>query len=255
MNAFAAPVLFTPGDNDWWDCTKHGNLDFIESLDYIRKTHFSSNFTLGLKPLKLFNQNKSGYPENLSLIKDNIGFITLHVVRERNQMIPLDPDRKKEYDARKEANLSWLEQSFKELDSLDAIVVVLHANILEKQNIPLKMLAHNIIKNKKLLFNFENYKLAYKSLFIDSDYEFRLPYRDIGKLIQKLSLEFKKPVLLLHGDTHFHRITPPLKKFPNLHIIETFGSPDYKAIEIIVQPKSKNPFKVHRIFNSDNLEK
>jgi hypothetical protein len=170
-------------------------------------------------------------------------------------MIPLDPDRKKEYDARKEANLSWLEQSFKELDSLDAIVVVLHANILEKQNIPLKMLAHKIIKNKELLFNFENYKLAYKSLFIDSDYEFRLPYRDIGKLIQKLSLEFKKPVLLLHGDTHFHRITPPLKKFPNLHIIETFGSPDYKAIEIIVQPKSKNPFKVHRIFNSDNLEK
>jgi len=78
MNSFDAPVLFTLGDNDWTDCPKN-SYNSIERLNYYRQTHFNSNITLGAKPLKVFNQNESGYPENMRLLKDNIGFVTVHV--------------------------------------------------------------------------------------------------------------------------------------------------------------------------------
>jgi len=145
--------------------------------------------------------------------------------------------------------LLWLKDSFREFNDTDAIVVTLHANMFESQKLPLRMLAHKVYKDKKLLLKLETYEALYRTFFLNSDYKFKLPYRDIGRSIQKLSSDFKKPVLLLHGDTHFHRITRPLKNFPYLHVIETFGSPNIKAIEIAIRPKSKNPFKVERIIN------
>ena len=248
MNSFDAPVLFTLGDNDWTDCPK-SDFNSIERLNYYRKTHFDSNSTLGAKPLKVFNQSESGYPENIRLSKDNIGFVTVHVIRTINNIIPLKSDLREEFVSRNIANLAWLEQSFNEFSNTDAIVVTLHANMFESQKLPLKMLAHKIYKNKKLLIDYKTYKTLFRTLFGSPDYKFKLPYRDIGATIQKLSSDFKKPLLLLHGDTHFHRITRPLKNFPYLHVIETFGSPNIKAIEITVQPKSKNPFKVKQIIN------
>lgn len=248
MNSFDAPVLFALGDNDWTDCPKR-DYDSIERLNYYRQTHFNSNITLGSKSIEVFNQNETGHPENMRLSKDNIGFVTVHVIRTINNMIPLEPDLREEFFLRNEANLLWLKQSFSEFNDTDAIVVTLHANMFESQRLPFKMLAHKIYKNKKLLLSYETYKTLFRTLFGGPNYKFKLPYRDIGKSIQKLSSEFKKPVLLLHGDTHFHRITRPLKDFPYLHVIETFGSPNVKAIEIAVQPKSKNPFKVKKIIN------
>ena len=248
MNSFDAPVLFTLGDNDWSDCPK-SEFNSIERLNYYRKTHFHSNSTLGARPLKVFNQSKSGYPENIRLLKDNIGFVTVHVIRTINNIIPVEPDLREEFVSRNEANLTWLEQSFTEFNNTDGIVVALHANMFESQRLPLRMLVHKIYKNKKLLLSSQTYKTLFRTLFGGPDYKFKLPYRDIGRSIQKLSSEFKKPVLLLHGDTHFHRITKPLKNFPYLHVIETFGSPNIKAIEIAVRPKSKIPFKVKQIIN------
>lgn len=250
MNSFDAPVLFTLGDNDWTDCPKK-DYNSIERLNYYRKTYFNSNITLGSKPVEVFNQNEIGYPENMRLLKDNIGFVTVHVTRAINHAIPLEPDLRKEFFSRNEANLLWLKNSFLEFNDTDAIVVTLHANMFESQRLPLKMLIHKIYKNKKLLLNYDTYIKLFRTLFGSPNYKFKLPYRDIGRTIQKLSSEFKKPVLLLHGDTHFHRITKPLKNFPYLHVIETFGNPNIKAIEIAVQPKSKNPFKVKQIINSN----
>ena len=248
MNNFDAPVLFTLGDNDWLDCPKN-DYNSIERLNYYRQTYFNSHSTLGARPLKVSNQNESGYPENMSLIKDNIGFVTLHVVRTIKQIIPLDPEFREEFDSRNEANLAWLKHSFREFNDTDAIVVTLHANMFESQKLPLRMLAHKIYKDKKLLLSYETYKTLFRTLFGNSDYKFKLPYRDIGRSIQKLSSDFKKPVLLLYGDTHFHRTEPPLKNFPYLYVIETFGSPNIKAIEIAIRPKSENPFKVKQIIN------
>ena len=256
MNDFAAPVLYTPGDNDWTDCAKYADFTPVERLNYLRQIHYSSSVTLGARPLPVSNQNESGYPENMRFKKDNIGFITVHVVGSYNNMITSDSDRMKEFYSRNKANLAWLEESFKVLNSTDAIVVALHANMFEG-TLSLRKIASDIKKNKKLLLSFKTYERVcigviqkLRSVFKVVDYKFALPYREIGKSIQKNSSDFQKPVLLLHGDTHIHRTYRPFKKnYPYLHAIETYGSPDIKAIEIIIQPKSKYPFKVERVFN------
>ena len=169
-------LFFTLGDNDWTDCPKK-DYNSIERLNYYRKTHFNSNITLGSKPIEVFNQNETGYPENMRLLKDNIGFMTVHVIRTINHKIPLEPDLREEFFLRNEANLLWLKNSFVEFSDSDAIVVALHANMFQSQRLPFKMLIHKIYKNKKLLLNYETYKTLFRTLFGGPNYKFKLPYR------------------------------------------------------------------------------
>ena len=256
MNDFVAPLLYTPGDNDWTDCAKYADYNPVERLNYLRQTHYSAGVTLGAQPLPVSNQIETGYPENMRLVKDNIGFITVHVVGSYNNMITSDASRMMEFYSRNKANLAWLDESFKALNNTDAIVVALHASMFEKR-LSLRKIVSDIKKNKRLLLSFKTYQRAsvgviqkLRSIFKVVDYKFALPFREIGESIKKNSLIFKKPVLLLHGDTHNHRTYQPFKKnYPYLHAIETYGSPDIKAIEIAIKPKSKNPFKVERVFN------
>lgn len=247
MNSFDAPLLFALGDNDWTDCPK-SDFNSIERLNYYRQTHFSSNSTLGAQPLKVSNQNELGYPENMRFKKDNIGFITVHVVGSQNNMIKSDLEKMREFSSRNKVNLTWLEESFNVLSDTDAIVVTLHANMIKKKRNPLRKLASTIKKDLKLALSYKTYKTLYEDITIKVPYyTFKLPYRDIGGSIQKHSFNYKKPVLILHGDTHRHNILKPTENFPYLHVIETFGTPRIKAIEIAIRPKSKNPFKVEQI--------
>lgn len=251
MNDFAAPVLYTPGDNDWTDCggARDGNFNSLERLNYLRQTYFNSGKTLGAYPLSVFDQSRAGYPENMRFIKNNIGFITVHVVGSKNNLITSDLNSMKEFYARNEANLAWLEESFKAFNKADAIVVALHANMFERNFQSFRNIVLRINEDKKLLLSSKTYiKLIYRAFKVVD--RLGLPYRDIGKNIRNYSSELKIPVLLLHGDNHDHRIYQPFKKnYPYLHAIEVYGSPDVKAIEITVRPKSKQPFKVERVFN------
>lgn len=251
MNDFIAPVLYTPGDNDWTDCgrARDGKFDSIERLNYLRKTYYQEEMTLGAVSLSVHNQNKDGYPENMRFIKSNIGFITVHVVGSNNNLDTLDLDRIKEYYDRNAANLAWLKESFAALNKADAIVVALHANMFERKFDSFRKIFSKINDDKMLLLSLKTYgKLSYRVFKLES--RLALPYRNIGKALLNYSSELKKPILLLHGDTHDHRTYQPFKKkFPYFHAIEVYGAPDVKAIEITVQPKSKRPFQVVRVFS------
>ena len=221
MNRFLAPVLYTPGDNEWTDCkkTEVGNFDPIERLSYIRATHFQNSMTLGQRPIPVENQAKDGFPENARLILNNIGFVTVHVVGSNNNFNPKDLTAVKEFMARNEANIKWLSESFIAFKDVDAIVVALHADM------------YNPISGFR------------KGWWPQS------PFRDIGVILGKRSSVLKKPVLLLYGDSHEHKVFQPFpEKRPYLHAIEVFGYPDIKAIEIAVRPTAEHPFSVTRVF-------
>ena len=49
FNSLKAPVIFTPGDNDWTDCDrpKNGGVNSLVALDAERQIFFSTPFTLG----------------------------------------------------------------------------------------------------------------------------------------------------------------------------------------------------------------
>lgn len=221
MNDFTAPVLYTPGDNEWTDCkfTDVGDFDPLERLKHLRAVYFNSGKTLGMEPEPVTNQAKAGYPENARLMKGNIGFITVHVVGSNNNFNPGDPKAADEFFARNKADVAWLEESFAALKDADAIVVALHADMFR---------------------SLSGFREGWHAMS---------PFRDIGITLGKQSSALKKPVLLLYGDSHEHKVFQPFKKHrPYLHAIEVYGHPDIKAIEIAVRPKAKRPFQVERVF-------
>ena len=86
INNLNSPVLYTPGDNEWRDCIDKAKGDTynLERLAYIRESYFSKNQTLGRNPALVENQKMRGYPENARLTKNNIAFITTHLVGSQN---------------------------------------------------------------------------------------------------------------------------------------------------------------------------
>ena len=215
MNSLNAPVLYTIGDNEWLDCTDKykGDKYNLERLAYIRETYFSKNRTLGLKPSNVENQSYRGYPENARLMIKNIAFITAHVLGEDNNF---DPYRKKnnfEYFNRDQANIDWITKSFERYKEASAYVVAIHANVL----------------------------------FGKAGF---LTYKDFASCLLELSNKYKKPVLLLVGDSHQFKAFQPLRsRFPFLHVIQNFGYPDKKAIEIEINLSKRIPFNVTKIID------
>ncbi len=222
MNDFGAPVLYTPGDNEWTDCrdTQQGKFDPLRRLAYIRSSYFQTGQTLGRAPVPVENQGGAGYPENARLKMNNSGFITLHVVGSNNNFDPNHPSAITEFMARNKADLDWLSESFDAFEETDAIVVALHADMFRPQS----------------------------GFF--RDWQRWSPYRDIGVLLGKRSSAWEKPVLLLYGDSHKHKAFQPFPDLrPYLYAIQIYGEPDIKAIEIAVRPESDSPFSVSRVFD------
>ncbi len=222
MDSFDAPVLYTPGDNEWTDCgaTEVGTFDPLERLAYLRRTYFKGGKTLGTKPAPVANQARRGYPENARLMKGNVGFITVHVVGSNNNFSPSDPAAADEFYARNQANVAWLDDSFEAFADADAIVVALHADMFR---------------------SLSGFREGWHSMS---------PFRDIGVTLGKQSSALKKPVLLLYGDSHEHKVFQPFRTYrPYLHAIEVYGHPDLKAIEISVRPDARKPFSVSRVFS------
>lgn len=220
MNEVTAPVLYTPGDNEWTDCaeTEAGPFDPLERLAYIRKTYFKGGMSLGAEPVRLSTQARRGYPENARHMVGNVGFITVHVVGSNNNFKPDNLAGVKEFMARNAADVAWLEESFDALKDADAIVVALHADMFS----PLS-----------------GFSKGWHSMS---------PFRDIGVTLGQQSSKLEKPVLLLYGDSHEFKSFQPFPKYrPFLHAIEVFGYPDIKAIEISVDPDARKPFRVTRI--------
>ena len=185
----------------------------IDRLGEIRETFFSKDLTLGRNPSIVENQRLRGYPENSRLMKRNVAFITAHVVGENNNFDPYIKKNTLEYLNRDDANIDWITESFEKYKDASAFVLAIHADIFKGKNIP---------------FLYERF--AYTLL--------------------NLSNKYKKPLLLLTGNSHkFKAYQPMSSKYPFLHVIQNFGYPDIKAIEIEVNPSNKIPFNVINIID------
>jgi hypothetical protein len=214
MNTLNAPVLYTPGDNEWRDCydkTK-GDDHNLERLAYIRKTYFSNQQTLGKNPSFVENQGARGYPENARLMKGGVAFITAHVVGSKNNFDPMSKSNTMEYFERDAANIDWVTESFKKYEYASAFVVAIHADMWTSPA------PH---------------------------------FHRFSNALYELSNKHEKPVLVLFGDSHMFRVFQPMpEKYPLINAIEVFGYPDLKAIEVEVDPSKKTPFNVIKIISN-----
>ncbi len=225
--AFLNPhrTIYTPGDNDWTDCdrftlsTRH---DEMERLAYLRQLFFhQDHYQLSKDIPGLIRQE--GFIENARWKIDHMAFATIHIPgtnNGRNEIMRSNvEDALNEADYRDQSNEIWLQQLFTVAESAQAVVIAFHADIFEFD--------HN-----KLVCGPDHRR--------DCD-----GYRSIRDSIKRKAIFFKKPVLLVHGDTLAYCLHQPYPEIPNLWRLNTPG--DHKYIDIShiqFDPNNKDrPFK------------
>lgn len=226
------PLVYTPGDNDWTDC--HGPRITGENpsqrLDKLREMFFQGDRTVGRRTLALNRQSQSANPafakyrENVRWDFGGVTFLTLHVVGSNNGR-GRTPGGDAEYEERNRANRAWLEEGFAHAKSVKsrAIMIVQQANLFpEFPPFP------GTVKEPSGL-------------------------SDIRAKLQNETAAFGKPVVLVHGDSHFFRIDKPLSPrrvrgrfadpaFENFTRVETFGTPYHHWLEVTVDANDPGVF-------------
>ena len=212
--AYSKPVVYTPGDNEWTDC--HGvGADPIERLDKLRELFFKDPKTLRLDRLNVVPQSHNPkfatYVENYRFSRAGVAFVVAHVVGSGNNFRPDSPPSMKEFRERNAANIAFLNESFAEAIANDVpgVVVVIHAN---------------------------------------PDFEKGVGegFKDFLSVMRKFLSEYHKPVVCIHGDTHYYRVDKPLKEaaatYLNFTRMEVFGSPNVAGVVVSVDPRDPQVF-------------
>lgn len=224
FEASRAPFIYVPGDNEWTDCHRsdNGNYDPIERLNKLRELFWADDYSLGQTKLKLEQQSSnpkySDYRENSRWIYGDVLFVGLNIPGSNNNYGRNDL-MDQEFYQRSNANSAWLSESFQLAKSknLAGVMVIIQAN---------PNFNHGMIRRN------------------------RDGYRDFRELLLQEVVAFKKPVVLVHGDTHQFRIDQPLYEGKTLEIVknftrlETFGSPFINWVKVTVDPNDPKLFQI-----------
>lgn len=231
FNALAHPLIYTPGDNEWTDCHEGQNVkgfDPLERLAKLRTTFFQGEKSLGKRTMPLLRQSRdpdfAKYRENVRWDLDGVTFVTLHVPGSNNGL-GRAPDGDAEFAERNKANMNWLRQAFAHAkgNNSRAVMVIQQANMFpEMPPFPGKP-------------------------------ETPSGFTDLRTLLEQEATAFQKPVILVHGDSHYFRIDNPFRKdappgqrpppsLENFLRVETFGSPNHHWVHVTVSPNDPNVF-------------
>jgi len=234
FNQYLSPVIYSIGDNEWTDCHRPlaGSYDPIKRLQNIRKIFFNSKMSLGKQQLQLTRQadldpKYNQYVENSIWVKNNVLFVNLHIPGSNNNF-ERDESAKQEYYVRNQANLSWINQAFTLATDKKYAGVVL----------------------------FYQADMFYSPSQVT---DLTSGYRDTLQALSRHAQAFKKPILLIHGDSHRLIIDQPLKSIDQKHILENvmrlqvMGAEQIQAVEIQVNPKAIQPFSFTPIMIRDNM--
>ncbi len=221
------PVVYTPGDNEWYDCWNHLWNAFapFNRLAEIRRLFFKDpERSLGGRPIPVESQGGEGvfaeFVENVRWEHDGVLFATVHVIGSANGTAPF-PDRPAAHDREAErrmaAAVTWLHDTFQAAATINAraVVVAFHAapGFTEPEDNP-----------RRTLF---------------------------APLIHRLREEaenFGSPVLAIHGDWHEYIVDHPMKRKERDAVLSNFtrlqvpGSTDVGWVRVTVTADSVQPF-------------
>lgn len=226
---FENPFIYTPGDNEWTDCNRKdaGAYSPEERLEVVRKTFFRDHNSYGKNKLALTSQSLNPsftkFVENNRWTLGNIAFATIHLVGTNNNFVIDSKNHNQEFYERNEANLAWLDEVFKEAKA--------------KNNLGL------VLFTQADMFNGDKGTLGFESIL---------------KKLAELTQDFKKPVLLINGDSHQFVINKPLKDkatkatLMNFTRLQVFGETDIHAVKISVDPNSSQLFLFEQLLIQGN---
>jgi hypothetical protein len=226
---FEHPLVYTPGDNEWTDCwqPRAGGHDPVAMLARLRQAFFARPESLGRETMPLTRQAdidpaNAAYVENARWEHHGVVFATVHVVGSDNNRPPeagaQPPGAAEEFPARDAANRAWIAEAFAEAGRTGAPALV---------------------------------------LMIQADMYFgdRCGFGDTeGVRATRIALaegaaRFGRPVLLLHGDSHFFLADYPVRDAENRVLgnvlrVMVPGAQDIRAVRIEVDPAAAEPFAV-----------
>jgi hypothetical protein len=226
FGTFEQPLVYTPGDNEWTDCHRDaaGGFDPLERLRKLRSMFFVGPQSLGRTTMPIERQADLAlahgqFVENARWTRDGVIFATVHMVGsnngfERNEAMT------GEYFGRNAANVAWIEDTFAKAATTNA---------------------------PALVFAFQADPL------FQVDPKSGLTYANSGfantlKAFATGAESFKKPVLLIHGDTHIFIVDQPLKAadgksaLENVYRLEVMGADKVQAIRVRVDPSDPAVF-------------
>lgn len=203
---FHAPLIYTPGDNEWSDCWRAlgATHDPLERLQKLRSLFFANGYSLGQQKLRLARQS-AAYPEHARWTHDAIVFATLNVPGGKNNLrMP------EEAAARGKALRHWIESTFE------------FARTHRHRAVVLAMQANPFLGNHAIGGS----------------------YADLVQVIMREASRFKGEVLLIHGDTHRYRFDQPLidlktrRHVGNFRRLEVFGYPFMNWVRVRVSEQN-----------------
>ncbi len=246
FNSLVKPAMFTTGDNDWTDCDRPANGGFSsrERLDYERQVFFSTSESLGQEKLTqevqttpqcLGANGPTACAENRRWTYKGVTYATLNVQGSCNNLCDTDPDPD-EYAARNAADIAWMNDTFAEAKTSGSSAVMLIsqadpgfavvASVGEPTRDP-----KTLEETDDQPDGFHDFLVALRSAVVD----------------------FDKPVVYVHGDSHYFRVDKPFLddqggRLQNFTRVETFGDNqangdnDVNWVKVLVDPASRDVF-------------
>ncbi|MDB5570462.1 MAG: hypothetical protein JWN93_1645 [Hyphomicrobiales bacterium] len=224
LDAVEAPLVYTPGDNEWTDChrARGGGFEPLDRLAKVRALMFPApGRTLGKSPMSVETQARAmadrfgAYVENVQFEKNGVYFSTLHITGSNNNSDPRRPTALAEFAARDAANAAWMERAFAAAiaGGAKALVLAWQANVHHKWD------------------NSSAYSPAFS--------------RTLNGVAQG-ARAFGKPVLIVYGDYHFFEVGrfPGMddKPIPGVTRLQVFGDQQVHAVRVTVDPDSPGVF-------------
>jgi hypothetical protein len=224
LNSFSSALIYTPGDNEWTDCHRrnNGGFDPLERLAKLRAIFFKDARSLGRMPIPIERQpdvmaDHRLYVENVRFVKERVMFVTVHIVGSNNNFEARDAKAVEEFMARDKANIAWIKSAFQKAgeSGASALVLAIQANPFEVGNESVQFPPHS----------------GYSA--------------SLGETFLPLAMTFRKPVLIINGDTHTFRIDHPFKDAKRKPVtsitrLEVFGAEHMHAVRVTVDP-AKGP--------------
>jgi len=264
FDSLEKPAIFTPGDNDWTDCdrTSNGGFNSLNRLQYERGLFFGTDRSLGRHTTKLEVQSTpdcrgttspTGQPrfatpcvENRRWTFKHVTYATLNVQGTCNNLCSSgagDPGGDvDEYTAREAADEQWLHDTFDDATARHSAAVM-------------------IIWQADPGFDTSGYQGAAKRDPKTLEQTDGNPdgYHDILSELRSLTIAFERPVVLVHGDSHYFMVDKPLldsegRRVENFTRVETFGdhafgathpewdTNDVQWVKVLVDPHSRDVF-------------
>lgn len=211
FDAVTVPLIYTPGDNEWTDCHRASNGGYapVERLTFLRQVFFAQPRSLGTPSMAVERQSDAApatpYPENLRWARDGVVFATLNVTGSNNNFGKANVPSA-EYRQRHAANLTWMADAFARAETSDARLIV-----LAMQGDP----------------HFKAYAAGKPTP----------GFADFLDRLRAHVLATERPVILIHGDSHMHKIDHPLndpqgRVIERFTRIETYGAPFMGWVEV-----------------------